>query len=207
MAWIYLAESGDSPSPYLPGCDQLPTVKTRVGQCSGSCSSAGSVQNIDGAKMITLLILFQVKHFLADFPLQTPYMLGKFKAKGWVGPLASHAGVHAFLTLIIGASWGFYTIPTGVIAALAAFDFASHFTIDRIKANPKMGGRWKALSADEFKSTLYLSKLETPNHEISMAAESAQRRLDGNTYFWWALGADQMAHHLTHYFIIWILVS
>lgn len=28
-----------------------------------------------------------------------------------------------------------------------------------------------------------------------------------NKLFWWALGFDQMIHHLTHYFIIWMLVS
>ena len=28
-----------------------------------------------------------------------------------------------------------------------------------------------------------------------------------NKYFWWALGQDQLVHHLTHYLIIWLLVS
>ena len=35
----------------------------------------------------TLLIAFLVKHFLADFPLQTTYMLGKSKRAGWAVPL------------------------------------------------------------------------------------------------------------------------
>jgi hypothetical protein len=33
-------------------------------------------------------------------------------------------------------------------------------------------------------------------------------RRQGNTLFWWSLGvADQMAHHLTHYLIIWLLLD
>jgi hypothetical protein len=48
------------------------------------------------------LVAFQIKHFLADFPLQGKYMLGKFKGgTDWVLPLVAHSGVHALFTLAI----------------------------------------------------------------------------------------------------------
>lgn len=124
-----------------------------------------------------LLVLFQIKHFVCDFPLQGKYMLGKFKPdfKDWFQPLLAHAMVH-----FIGT--GIFVIPLYCLIAgvkiqawwafLAAGDLIVHFTVDRIKASPNMLGRWKP----------------------------------DNRYFWWALGADQMAHHLTHYAIIAVLV-
>lgn len=112
-----------------------------------------------------LLVVYQLKHFLADFPLQGRYMLGKFKSgTEWILPLAAHASVHAAFTAIIVTA-----AHRTELLWLAALDFAVHFIVDRLKASPNLGGRWK---------------MDKPQ-------------------FWWALGADQMAHHLTHYFIIW----
>ena len=115
-----------------------------------------------------LLIAFQLKHFICDYPLQGKYMLGKFKETGWQLPLLAHTAVHAVGTFIIAV---FYA-DIFIAAALAFFDMYTHFVIDRIKASPKLGGRFKP----------------------------------DQPYFWWALGADQMAHHLTHYVIIVLLL-
>lgn len=128
-------------------------------------------------ELFTLLILFQLKHFICDYPLQTPYMLGKMKATGWVKPLVACATIHALFTFIISMwfiiitlpSVGFILIPT----LLALLDFTIHFVVDRLKASPSIGGRFKP----------------------------------DQPYFWWAFGADQMAHHLTHYLIIFILIG
>jgi len=121
-----------------------------------------------------LLIIYQLKHFICDYPLQGRYMLGKFKP-GWdfLGPLATHCSVHAGATFIIATAWGFSTMPWGVAWCLAFLDFVIHFFMDRIKAGPKYLGRFKDMM---------------------------------KPYFWWALGFDQMIHHLTHYWIIWILL-
>lgn len=132
-------------------------------------------------KIFALLVVFQLKHFLADYPFQTPYMLQKFKLRGWVKPLAAHAGVHALLTLMIAIWFSRFAI------LLALFDFIVHFAMDRVKASPNLLGRYRALSAGEFPT-----------------ATDEQRA--GNRYFWWALGLDQMVHHLTHYWIIFFLV-
>lgn len=127
-------------------------------------------------EIFILLVLFQIKHFIADYPLQNAYMLGKMNAAGWVKPLAAHAFVHAILTILVVAlvlpldHW-IDNLLLGILLGVA--DFIIHFTVDRIKASPKLGGRWNPTQP----------------------------------YFWWALGADQMAHHLTHYAFIAILVT
>lgn len=115
-----------------------------------------------------LLITFQLKHFICDYPLQGTYMLGKLRATNWVLPLAAHAAVHATATFLI-AIW--FSLHLAIILAIA--DFILHFTIDRLKASPNYGGRFKP----------------------------------DQPYFWWALGADQMAHHLTHYAFIFVLLQ
>jgi len=131
-----------------------------------------------------LLAIFQVKHFLADYPLQTGYMLGKFKpSPDYIGPLHAHASVHAALTFIIVlvfSSW-----PLAILTAI--FDHTVHFLVDRLKASPKLLGRHKSLTAKDYPT-----------------ATEKQRR--GNKYFWWSLGFDQMAHHFTHYAIIYFIL-
>ncbi|MGA2871870.1 MAG: DUF3307 domain-containing protein [Verrucomicrobiota bacterium] len=114
-------------------------------------------------------MVFQIKHFVADFPLQFPYMLRKLSA-GWefVLPLTLHCFVHAVLTLAIcllvapGFCW------------LALLDFAVHFIMDRIKSGPRYLGRFNDVN---------------------------------RTPFWLALGLDQMVHHLTHIYIIWVILT
>jgi hypothetical protein len=119
-------------------------------------------------KILSLLIAFQLKHFLADFPLQGKYMLGKFKGgTEWILPLVAHAGVHAGFTLLIVA------MVDVSLWWLALVDFALHFTMDRIKASPYIWGKYPITDKK----------------------------------FWWALGVDQMVHHLTHYFIIWRIIE
>ncbi len=125
-----------------------------------------------------LLVCFQLKHFLCDYPLQSQYMLGKAKTGlGWIGPLSLHAYIHAVFTFIICVIF-LGNHPDGNSASylsfcLLVFDFAVHFIQDRVKASPNILGRW------------------TPD----------------KPYFWWALGQDQMVHHLTHYFIIYKLIT
>jgi len=118
--------------------------------------------------LILMLFAFQIKHLIADYPLQNTYMLGKFKESGWVAPLSAHCAVHSLITFFICFYFGFYV---AILAAL--FDFVIHFAMDRIKASPKLLGRYK----------------------------------QDNPKFWWALGFDQMVHHLTHYLIIFAVVG
>ena len=52
-------------------------------------------------QIFILLLAFQVKHFLCDYPLQTQFMLGKFKDTDWVLPLSQHCFVHAAGTMLV----------------------------------------------------------------------------------------------------------
>jgi hypothetical protein len=152
-------------------------------------------------KLALLLVIFHLKHFLADYPLQTPYMLGKFKSGwGWIKPLAAHAGIHSAFTSAISAGAG---ATWRLAIGLAALDFAIHFVMDRIKASPHQLGRWKALSANEMKAVMrgYDPSSGTP------ISDSIQRHyLRSNKLFWWSLGLDQMVHGLTDLAVCALLV-
>lgn len=168
--------------------------------------------------IFVLLVAYQLKHFLADFPLQGKYMLGKFKT-GWdfLGPLSAHCGVHALFTHIIASVFLFCTHGPGyglLPFQLALTDFVVHFLMDRIKASPRCLGRYKALSGAEFveigkqQRTLFSDVLDKGTFVADcLKNEQITKRLRDNTYFWWALGLDQMIHHLTHYYIIWRLLD
>ena len=115
------------------------------------------------------LVIFQVKQFAADFPLQNRYMLQKTRSDwSFIPPLALHCAIHAAITLFIVA----LILPK--LWWLAIVDFFLHFTMDRIKAGPRYLGRFR----------------------------------DTNSVrFWMSFGFDLMVHHMTHYWIIWMLIT
>ncbi len=131
-----------------------------------------------------LLLAFQAKHFLADYPLQRRFMLGKFH-DGWkfVLPLLAHVAVHAAGTFLI-VCW----FDPRRALAYALFDAVVHFVVDRVKASKRYLGRFKPLTA-----------------ATAPTATPAQWR--SNDFFWWSLGLDQMLHHLTHYAIVYAIVA
>lgn len=86
-----------------------------------------------------LLGIFQIKHFVCDYPLQNAYMLGKFKESGWVKPLLAHTSIHALATFLIAIA---FTQMFFLSLSLALFDLVVHTTMDRIKASPTMLGRY-----------------------------------------------------------------
>ena len=94
--------------------------------------------------VFVLLALFQLKHFVADYLLQTRYMLGKFQ-DGWefFPPLLAHAGVHACFTAAICAYWG-----APIWWGLA--DLVAHFVMDRVKAGPRWLGRFNNTRTQRF---------------------------------------------------------
>ncbi len=74
------------------------------------------------------MLLFTVKHIIADFLLQTAWMAhGKDQKTGWGLPLLVHCLIHLAvalaLILIIAPRFWF----------VAFIDFAIHFVIDRLK--------------------------------------------------------------------------
>lgn len=120
--------------------------------------------------LFALLVTFQIKQWIADYLLQTSWMvLGKGRpGLGFVIPLSAHVFVHAMLTLLIVA-----VIDPG-LWYLAVLDFSAHFIVDRIKS----GSPW-------------LGRVDDPTKQT----------------YWALFGLDQMAHHLTHYVLIWIIFA
>jgi hypothetical protein len=110
--------------------------------------------------LIFLLIAFQLKHFLCDFPWQTRYMLGKFKEVGWQAPLAAHAISHGLATtfiLCVARMTFDLHIDTMFIVYLAIFDTIIHFIVDRCKVvfnkitgcKPTDASFWNAIGIDQ----------------------------------------------------------
>ena len=87
-------------------------------------------------EIFVLLIAFQVKHLVADYYLQLPFMYeGKGKSTNWTLPLTSHVMIHATITFtiaIIFVSIQGFSIWLPFIAF--SLDFTTHFIIDRWKA-------------------------------------------------------------------------
>jgi hypothetical protein len=162
-----------------------------------------------------LLVVFQIKHFIADYPLQTPYMLGKFKDKGWIKPLSAHCGVQAIFTFLIAATALGWDKDVGLyVLGLSALDFTIHFIMDRIKASPKMLGRYESISKGQFKGLSEARSLAVQGIGFKNLDETAKSEIKiidakfkGNKYFWWALGFDQMVHHLTDILIIFLIIK
>jgi hypothetical protein len=70
-------------------------------------------------------------------------MLGKFKEWPYfIFPLAAHSAVHAIGSILLALLFAPHLMLTW-----ASIDFTTHFIIDRLKANPKLGGRWKPQDA------------------------------------------------------------
>jgi len=96
---------------------------------------------------IAMLLIFQVKHYVADYLLQPGWILrakGDFRQPGGY----VHAGVHA-----LGSLPAFFVAGLGLmeIAAFAVVEFVIHFTIDHMKArlsrNSKSGPTTRAFWA------------------------------------------------------------
>jgi hypothetical protein len=88
----------------------------------GLCVSA------DLSLLVLALIAFYIKHFLADFLLQTEWMArGKERARDWQAPLSAHAGCHAVLTV------GIILWFNASLWWLGPVDFLVHAAIDRSK--------------------------------------------------------------------------
>ena len=153
--------------------------------------------------VFVLLVAYQIKHFLCDFPLQTTYMLGKFKpGKDFILPLTAHCATHAFGTFVIVFWFAMYRegLSFTQVALLALFDFVVHFVMDRLKASPDLLGRFQALSKNDF---ITIAKREIAHGETP-ETRSLKR---SNRLFWISLGLDQMVHALTHYTIIYYILT
>jgi hypothetical protein len=112
---------------------------------------------------LLILILFQLKHFLGDFPLQTFYMLGKGKpGLAFVLPLGAHCTVHMVLSGMIIACF------KSEYLWLCVLEFIAHFVIDRIKATYKLPtGQWANEEKGKYLSKYYFAfGLDQMSHNV-----------------------------------------
>ena len=167
--------------------------------------------------LLSFLLLFQVKHYMADYRLQNEYMLRKFElnANEWVPALLLHSFVHGSLTVVISCLfiWIKSLMVTEVMQEsyqpdynlsiwLGLFDMVVHFAVDRWKASPHYAGKYRSLSKKEFiKIKQELSRSTDP-----MYTKHLLDRINSNREFWLAVGWDQFLHHCTHYIILAILI-
>ena len=100
---------------------------------------------------LSILALLFSKHFLLDFPLQTPYQYLNKGKYGHPGGLL-HSGLHGLATLLIFA----LVTPFAYLFALA--DFLIHYHIDWAKVqinnhyqlNPQTPRFWTLLGLDQY---------------------------------------------------------
>ena len=115
-----------------------------------------------------------------------------------------------------------YTTGTILLFGLPTLDFVIHFIMDRIKASPKMLGRFTALSKEEMITLIEKEKHATKQiWESDLGGrinvplfESACKTLNeveskkkSNVLFWWSLGVDQAVHHLTDILLIYFIME
>jgi hypothetical protein len=88
--------------------------------------------------IVVVYLLFRMKQLIADYLLQTDWMArGKGRQTHWLAPLLAHAGTHALGTAAIAL------VVAPELWWLAVVDLLVHASIDRVKAVPALGGRWR----------------------------------------------------------------
>lgn len=101
--------------------------------------------------MIEILALLFTKHFLIDFPLQTPYQYLNKGTYGHPGGLL-HSGLHGLATLLI------FSLVTPLALLYGFVDFLIHYHIDWAKVNlnsyyqltPEKPQFWTLLGLDQY---------------------------------------------------------
>lgn len=119
--------------------------------------------------LLTVLIWLEIKHFIADYPLQTLYQLKNKGTYGHPGGIL-HSGIH-----VAGTALAFLLVPPTLAlgAAILVGEFLVHYHVDWAKENI-----------------------------IRRMGYTATDR-----GFWWAIGVDQLIHHLTYVAIGAVLVG
>jgi Protein of unknown function (DUF3307) len=88
--------------------------------------------------VLLVLLILQLKHFVADFLIQTPYQFLNKGSYGHPGGII-HAGIHA-----LGSTLAFFVITPrlGLGIAIVIGEFIAHYHIDWMKENTVKRQRW-----------------------------------------------------------------
>ncbi len=103
-----------------------------------------------------LLLAFQIKHFVADYPLQNYQMVvekGHYGKKGGI----YHSLIHAVMTFAVLVAFDYLVFPVEytVMFAIAAIEFFVHYHIDWGKMQmskqftPQEKGFWNWIGFDQ----------------------------------------------------------
>lgn len=98
-------------------------------------------------KLIMIMwLLFIIKHFVVDFPMQGPF---QYKNKGTYGHPGGilHAGNHAAGTLLVLALCG---VSVMLAIALSVLDFVVHYHVDWAKMNINAKKGWGPTTHEQF---------------------------------------------------------
>ena len=111
------------------GPDDFPRRQFRAALGGAHAAESGCLMSADVTLLLWSLVLFQVKHFLCDFVLQTAYL---YRNKGIYGHRAGfiHAGLHALGSL---PAILLLSRDAGLIAAILAVEFLVHYHVDWLK--------------------------------------------------------------------------
>lgn len=104
--------------------------------------------------ILTLFTLLILKHFIIDFPAQTPYQWMNKGTYGHPGGIL-HAGLHGAGTFLCFAV--FFVTPFALFVAL--LDMIIHYHVDWVKMNVNKKYGWKADTHPEFWIALGLDQL------------------------------------------------
>ncbi len=141
-----------------------------------------------------VLAALLAKHWLADFPLQHwPWLYSHKGEYGHWGGIC-HAGIHAWLTLVILGLFGIEALPA-IMAMMA--DYLAHYHIDYAKMRLSAARGWSRLITS--RSTMF-------DPETRMTRGVGPHLAIFSNWYFQALGADQALHHATYVALVLIFV-
>lgn len=94
--------------------------------------------------ILTLFLLFTIKHFVIDFLLQYKYQWSNKGTYGHPGGLL-HAGLHG-----IGTALCLFMFPWDILLFMAGFDAVIHYHIDWAKMNINARMGWTPTTHEQF---------------------------------------------------------
>lgn len=99
-------------------------------------------------EILLFFLCIQIKHFIVDFPLQTPY---QYLNKGNVFHLGGylHSFLHICPTAII-VSFFIKDNNLTMLFAILAFEFTFHYLVDYLKLNINKSMNWKCNTHEQF---------------------------------------------------------
>lgn len=137
----------------------------------------------DVTQIFLILIAFEVKQFICDYPIHPTFILKRFQTDG-NRAFILHALAHACLTFLI--CFFMTTAELPLIFMLASLDFLIDFMLAIFRSRTQLIAHWRPLDLEEF---MLASRRDKVRHRL----------------FWAAYGLSRTIRHLTALGILYIL--